>query len=332
MPEESKNCKYWVGFDIGGTKLLATVFDSCFKAIATKKRKTKGYLGKESGLQRLTATIADVLEEAGIPIDRVAGIGIGSPGPLDLKEGTINEAPNLGWKDVKLKTYLEDSFRCPVVVANDVDAGVFGEYRFGAARGSRCSVGVFSGTGIGGGCVYEGNLIRGERNSCMEIGQIPILPQGPLSGSGLRGNLESVASRLAISSAAAAAAYRGEAPHLLSLKGTDLGQIRSKDLAASIEAGDETVEKIVRDAAQWTGYAMAGVVHLLAPDVVVVGGGLVEAMPKLMKEEVTFGLNKNLMDSFKNTYEVRIATLGDAAAVMGAAALAEEEIDTKNNV
>ena len=311
--------------------MLATVFDSSFKAVATKKRKTKGYLGEKSGLQRLTETIERVLEESRIPADQVRGIGIGSPGPLDLKDGTILDTPNLGWKEVKLKASLEDSFKCPVVVANDVDAGIFGEYRFGAAQGARCAVGIFPGTGIGGGCVYNGDLIRGERNSCMEIGQIPIVPQGPLSGTGLRGSLESVASRLAISSAAAAAAYRGEAPHLLSLKGTDLGQIRSSDLAASIEAGDEVVERIVRDAARWIGYAMAGVVHLLAPDIIVIGGGLVEAMPRFFQEEVKSGLSENLMRSFKNTYKVRVAALGDDAAVMGAAALAEKEIGADNS-
>lgn len=311
--------------------MLATVFDASFQAIATEKRKTKGFLGEKSGLQRLTETIERVLSDSRISSKQMKGIGIGSPGPLDLEEGKIIDTPNLGWQNVKLKASLEDSFKCPVVVANDVDAGVFGEYRFGAAKGARCAVGVFPGTGIGGGCVYKGDLIRGKRNSCMEIGHIPIIPQGPICGSGLRGSLESVASRLAISSAAAAAAYRGEAPHLLSQKGTDLGEIRSGDLVASIEAGDTVVEQIVRDAARWIGYALAGVVHLLAPDVIIIGGGLVEAMPQLIRDEVKSSLSENLMSSFKDTYKVKVAALGDAATVMGAAALAERAFGAEKN-
>ncbi len=174
------------------------------------------------------------------------GIGLGSAGPLDLDEGIILDAPNLGWKDVKIKSILEKEFGCPAVVLNDVDAGVYGEYRFGAARSSRCAVGVFPGTGIGGGCVYDGKILRGKTNSCMEIGHIQVVPDGPRCGCGLQGCLEAVASRLAISAAAAQAAYRGQAPHLLDIAGTSLDEIRSGALADAIAAGDTVVESIVR--------------------------------------------------------------------------------------
>ena len=189
----------------------------------------------------------------------------GSAGPLDLDEGVILDAPNLGWKDVKMKATLEKEFGCPAAVMNDVDAGVYGEYRFGAARSSRCVLGVFPGTGIGGGCVYDGKIVRGKTNSCMEIGHIQVVPDGPLCGCGLRGCLEAVASRLAISAAAAQAAYRGQAPDLLDAAGTSLDQIRSGALADSIAAGDTVVESIVRNAARHIGTAVASAVHLCRP-------------------------------------------------------------------
>jgi glucokinase len=157
----------------------------------------------------------------------------------------------------------------------------------------------------------------------MEIGHIQILPKGPRCGCGRRGCLEAVASRLAISAEATKAVYRGQAPNLKELAGTDLSKIRSGALAKSIEAGDEAIERIVKEAAQYMGVAIAGVINLLAPDMVILGGGLVEAMPKLVTGTVEKVTAKVVMPSFVDTYKVTIAQLGDDATVTGAAAWAQ---------
>jgi glucokinase len=315
--------KYWVGFDLGGTKMLAKVFDCNFKPAGSERTKTKGHEGAEAGLARIEKTINKALDDAGVKSSQLGGIGVGCPGPLDLHRGVIFDTPNLGWKNVPVKKVLEDAFGCTTTIVNDVDAGVYGEYRFGAAQGSRTAVGVFPGTGIGGGCVYEGRILRGKIGSCMEIGHVQVMPEGPLCGCGRRGCLEAVASRLAISARAAAAAYRGQAPHLMEKIGTDLANIRSGALAASVAAGDTQVETILREAARHIGRAVAGVVNLLAPDVVVLGGGMVEAMPELFLEEVATSAKKRVLSSFADAFEVAVATLGDDAGVMGAAAWAQ---------
>jgi glucokinase len=156
----------------------------------------------------------------------------------------------------------------------------------------------------------------------MEIGHMEVTPRGPLCGCGASGCLEAVASRLAVSAAAAQAAYRGQAPHLLEAAGTDLSDIRSGALAASVAGGDEAVERILREAARQIGIAVAGVVNLLAPDKVVLGGGLVEAMPELFVEEVSKTARKRAMPAFADTFKVVAAELGDDASVLGAAAWA----------
>ena len=316
----------WVGFDLGGTKMQAVVYDSIFKPLARKRRRTKGQKGAVVGLERMVAMIHAALDGAGVTAKQLFGIGVGCPGPLDLDRGVVLEMPNLGWKDTPVKEVLEQAFPCPAVIANDVDAGVYGEYRAGAAKNARCVVGVFPGTGIGGGCVYEGQIFRGERGSCLEIGHIPVLKDGPRCGCGQAGCLEAVAGRLAISAAAAAAAYRGSAPRLLEMSGTDLAQIRSSTLASAIDAGDRAIEQIVRDAAQQIGWAMAGVINLLAPNVLLLGGGLVEAMPRLFREEVTKAAKARAMPSFRDSFEVAVAELGDDATALGAAAWAEHRI------
>lgn len=315
----SKSDESWVGFDLGGTKMLATVFDGNFKKLGRERKRTKGNEGAEAGVERVINTIDGALKDAKIEPGQLAGIGMACPGPLDLNKGILIEAPNLGWKNVPIKQHLERKYGCPVVILNDVDAGVYGEYRFGAGRDSRCVIGVFPGTGIGGGCVYEGRIIRGKVRSAMEIGHVRVAP-GPRCGCGRRGCLEAVASRLAISAAVAAAAYRGQAPHLVKQCGTDLSKIRSSALADSIKAGDTVVEQIVRDAAATIGVALGGIINVMSPDVVVLGGGLVEAMPKLFVEEVEKAARGTVMPSFEETFKVQVAKLGDDATSLGAAA------------
>ncbi|MDZ4200439.1 MAG: ROK family protein [Kiritimatiellia bacterium] len=312
--------KKWLGFDLGGTKMQATVLDSNFKKIASFRKKTRGTNG--SILDRILLVIEGALQEAKIAPADLAGIGFGVPGPLDLDKGVVIESPNLGWKNLALRKKMEDAFRCPTVIGNDVDVGAYGEYRFGAAKGARCALAVFPGTGIGGACIYEGKLFRGKTSSCMEIGHVKVQPEGRLCGCGRRGCLETVASRLAISAEAAMAIYRGDAPKLAALAGTDLALIRSKALSRAIDAGDKIVETIVRRAARAIGLAVSDVVNLLAPDVVVLGGGLVEALPKLFVEEVEKAANEEAMATFRGTFKVKAAELGDDAVALGAAALA----------
>ncbi|MFT7641225.1 MAG: glucokinase [Pirellulaceae bacterium] len=320
MTTMAKNGQHWIGFDLGGTKMLAAVMNSSFEVLATKRKRSRGNEGVKTGLKRIADTIREAAAQAEIDFDSIGGIGIGCPGPVDWKKGVLVTAVNLGWDNAPLKEYLEEEFGCQVDVLNDVDAGLYGEKCFGAAKDARCVVGVFPGTGIGGGCVYDDQIIRGIKYSCMEIGHVPCIPQGPLSGFGHEGTLEAVASRLAIASQIARAAYTGQAPYVLDQVGTTVGDIKSGLIANSIAAGDEMVEKIVRKAARHIGVVLSTAINLLAPDLIVLGGGMVEAMPALFVEEVTKGAKEFALPSFQETLSVVPAELGDDAAIKGAAA------------
>jgi glucokinase len=320
---ETRANRHWVGFDLGGTKMMAAVFSPEFRLLGRRRRKTKGAEGAKAGLERIVETIRDALDEGQVAADNLAGIGVGCPGNVDLDKGVIIDSANLGWKNFQIREALEKEFKCPAVVLNDVDAGVYGEYRFGAGKNARCLVGVFPGTGIGGGCVYEGQVFRGKNVSCLEIGHVQVNPNGLICGCGRIGCLETEASRLAIAAAAAMAAYRGEAPHLLAAAGTDLANIRSGVLAEAIKAGDSVIERIVERAARSIGSVVGDVVNLLAPDIVVLGGGLVEAMPEIMVNEVEKAARQRAAPPFAKTFKIAPAKLGDDAVVRGAAAWAE---------
>lgn len=326
--DEAPKRKIWVGFDLGGTKMLAVVFDDRLKVLGRKRRKTRGSGGEQVAMDRLAETITIALEQAGVSPEEISGIGAGVPGPLDLSRGLILEAPNLGWKNVALQDFLAKRFKCPAVVCNDVDAGVFGEYTAGAGQGYRCVLGVFPGTGIGGGCVYEGKIFRGLRSTCMEVGFLQIASEGSPAGVGPVGTLEGLASRLAISAEAAQAVFRGQAPHLKELAGTDISRIRSSTLAKSIDMGDKVIEQIVRRAAEYMGRGIGSLINILAPDVVILGGGLVEAMPKLYLDGVRDGVRRNVLPSLADCAKIKVSELGDLAAAVGAAAWIRREAGT----
>ena len=285
----SSEKKVWVGFDLDGTKMMAVVFADDYRTLGQRRRKTRTISGAPVSLERIVETIQMALGESGVSADAVSGIGAGCPGQVDMVNGLIRETPNLGWKNVRLKEVLKMAFGCPAEICYDVDAGVYGEYRAGAAKGARCVVGVFPGTVIGGGCVYEDRILHGSRVSCMEFGFLQLATEGAAAGLGPVGTLEGLASRLAIAGEAAKAVYRGQAPWLARETDTDVSKIRSGVLAQSIEHGDTAIEAIFRRAAQQVGRGIGSIVNLLAPDTVVLEGGLVEAMPDLYLKETAAG-------------------------------------------
>ena len=330
--------RLFVGFDLGGTKMLAHVYEvaaaandpeaaktvakaNAYERIGRERKKTHGYRGPKAGVERIVEVVTAALEDAGKDAKDLSGIGIGCPGPVDMENGVLIGPPNLGWGETKIADPLKQAFGCPVSVVNDVDAGMYGEYRFGAAHGSRCAVGIFPGTGVGGGAVYRGEIFRGAGSSCMEIGHVCVDPTGPLCGCGQRGCLEAVASRLSIAANAAKAAYRGEAPALFEKAGTDLREIRSGAIAEGVE-NDPVIKDIVTEAGRQIGLAAASLIHLLGPDVIVLGGGLVEAIPKLLCKVVEETANGRVMTAYRKSFRVVPAELADDAGVLGAAAWA----------
>ncbi len=306
--------------------MLAIAYDDDWKVIGRRRRKTRGRDGSDQGVERIGSTIERLLEENNIEKKAIAGIGIGCPGPIDLEGGRILTTPNLGWDDVEIGKFLKKRFECPAIVLNDVDAGVYGEYQFGVAKKSRCVVGIFPGTGVGGGCVYEGRILHGAGISCMEVGHTRISSSTRASGYVLPGTVEAESSRLTIAAEAVKAAHRGEAPYMLKNFGTDIAEIRSGAIAESIKNGDKVILRLVVEACEAMGMAVVNIVHLLAPDTIVLGGGLVEAMEELIVGTVRKTAKQSVMSVYRDRFEVVAAKLGDDAAAIGAAAWAKKEL------
>ncbi|HEY2572935.1 MAG TPA: ROK family protein, partial [Verrucomicrobiaceae bacterium] len=266
---------FWVGFDLGGTKMMACVMDSDFKVLGSARKSTQGG-GTDKGLKRIVGTIREAMAEARVIPSKLRGIGIACPGTVDAEKGILINAPNLGWKRVPVGEALHRSFRRPVGVLNDVDAGTYGEFVHGSAKGARSVLGVFPGTGLGAGFVYDGQLVQGNHVSCMELGMIQL--PGTHLGSTIPGAvlLEDLTSRLGIAAAASVECYRGKSPKLDAKTDASLRELKSKALSQSLKADEESTALIFQNSLRYLGMGVAMVVNLLAPDHITLGGGLVE--------------------------------------------------------
>ena len=188
-----------IGVDLGGTKILAGVVDSNGALLGQSKRPTKPSAGVDAVLDRMAKTVREAVEAAGLKLSDMAGLGTGAPGPLDPDKGVVLHTPNLPWVNVPLAKMLSERLDdLPVFIENDVNLGTYGECAFGAGVGAQDVVGIFVGTGLGGGLVLGGELRQGWRKACAEVGHMILLADGPVCGCGKRGCAEALASRTAI--------------------------------------------------------------------------------------------------------------------------------------
>jgi glucokinase len=317
--------KYSIGFDLGGTKMMACLFDEKFKVLARRRRPARGHEGADTGLDRMMEAIQGVLDEAKVSKEQLSAIGVGCPGVVNLANGVLRHAPNLGWTEVPVGQVIRNRFGAPTKILNDVDAGAYGEYKLGAGKGAYTLLAVFPGTGVGAGCIINGRLLTGKNASCMELGHTRIHVTHLATERGEPPVMESICGRLGLASAAIAEAYRGNAPFLLKEVGTDLENVKSGGIARAIDAGDAGVKRIMENSIYHLGVSVSNAVDLLGPDVVVLGGGLVERLSKLYIKGVSAAIQKYASSALAAEVDVRQAKLGDDAVAIGAAAFAVDE-------
>jgi glucokinase len=323
MPKDER---IFVGVDLGGTKILAVAFDSELKVLATEKAKTPREANAEAVVETLAESVRKVIAEASAKATSVTlgGVGVSVPGPLDRAKGIVRYTPNMGFKDYKLGAQLSGLFGAPAFLENDVQAGVYGELRAGALRGKLNAVGVFVGTGVGGGIVIDGKLYRGATGSAGEVGHMILQEGGAACGCGNYGCLEALASRTAMAKDAIVQAATGKAPVLYSLAGSDLRKCRSSVLFEAIEGGDKGVKKAVDRAATWLGIGLANIVYVLNPEAIVVGGGVVTRFGNKFLDRAIASMEDHLMPGLSSSVKVLLSELGDLAVPTGAACIAIE--------
>nr|WP_205862494.1 ROK family glucokinase [Planosporangium thailandense] len=308
-----------IGVDIGGTKVLGGIVGPDGEVLAQTRRPTPAY--DPAGTLIM---ICDVISEL-LAVQKVDAIGIGAAGWIDAARSTIMYAPNLAWRDEPLRDHIASRFNVPVVVENDANVAAWAEFRFGAAREASESMVLYTvGTGIGSGIVLGGNLVRGAFGVAAELGHTRAVPDGLVCGCGRRGCLEQYASGSALVRYARATAMEApdKAEYLLSLANGLPEAITGPMVTTAGKAGDPAATAAFERIGYWLGNSMADVVQILDPQLIVIGGGVIDAGDLLMVPAET---------SFRDALEargqlpvagVRAAQMGNLAGVVGAADLA----------
>jgi glucokinase len=317
-----------VGVDLGGTSLLAVATTTKGKILGSRKRKTRADEGASAVLKRMEQTIRSAVKEGGAKMSDVRAIGIGAPGPLNPKSGVILHAPNLGptWNNLPVAQHLSEALGPPVFLGNDVNVGAVGEHALGAGRGSKNLVAVFVGTGIGGGIIMNGRLYRGTRYTAGEVGHMVLLADGPVCGCGKRGCAEALASRTAMDReiwAAIKGGHQSAVPGILEEMGRT--EISSSVIEKALEAGDEIVEAVMAQAEYYMGLLVANIVNLLDPEVIVLGGGVVERLGERYLEPVRETAERYYLNQ-QDRRKIKIVgtQLRGYAGVLGAAMMAND--------
>jgi len=323
LDKESIEKKYSIGVDLGGTNIISAIMNRQGEIASSLKIRTLAEKGKEATVKRIIEAIHKNIAQFTITPDDIIGIGIGAPGPLDIKRGIINFAPNLpGWRDIPLKKILEDEFNMKIVLENDANAAAWGERCYGAGQGINNLVCFTLGTGIGGGIIIDGKIYHGNNCGAGELGHMTVNKDGPRCNCGNYGCLEAYSSATGVKNRIKSRIKEGIKSDFLNFDSDDelLDSIRLKSIFETARKGDKLTKDIVEEAISYLGIAIANITNILNPEMVVLVGGITNEGDKLLiplKEEV----KKRAFYSNYKSLKIVIGELGGNAGVLGAAAL-----------
>jgi glucokinase len=324
--------EYTVGIDLGGTKILAALVDDKGAVKGEIKTKTLADRGPEEVINRLLHSVENLLTDHQMTTESVAALGMGAPGMVDIERAEVISAPNMqGWQNILIGDILKNRLDIPVYVGNDVNMGLLGEFYFGAAQGYKDVIGVFVGTGIGGALIINGQIITGTHHMAGEIGHMVISKKSKkaLCGCGNTGCFEAFGSKIAIARKIDSAIKKGDET---SLPFNDIRSLKSNTLKKAVKKQDDLVIKIIRKASKDIGIGIANLLNILDPELVVVGGGVIESLGDFMLPLIQNEVIKNTISYEQRNTKIVESQLGDHAVVIGAASYARHQLMTKENV
>jgi glucokinase len=311
---------YVVGIDLGGTKILSVCLDAGLQIAGRDYRETDAQDGPDAVIERMAASA-----RAAAGPNTLRGVGISTPGPVDLPHGIVTTAPNLpGWHNVPLASLISEKLGIPAWLENDANAAALAEHRLGAGKGSRHMILVAIGTGIGGGLILDGKLYHGASGGAGEVGHMLVDPQGRVCGCGRRGCLEAMASGGALDLAAQQVAIAEPEGRVALLARRDGGEPDARILDEAAEAGDATARAAIERAGRYLGAGLTNLVDVFNPEVIVIGGSVRKSA--LYLETAIAVMRREAYEQHSNDVRVVEAELGDESAAIGAALLAMDNV------
>jgi glucokinase len=321
MVQKSKN-RLYIGVDVGGTKIQASLVEDSGRILIRSRQSTP----RELKGRKLVCSLCDAVEYClnGADFSRksLKAVGVALPGVVDQETGRLIIAPNLNLRNIDVRERLEAALKVPVAIGNDCDLGTLGESCFGAARGAKSVVGIFIGTGIGGGFVWNGQIWRGARSAAMEVGHMIMQIDGPLCGCGNHGCFEALASRTAVEKKIHQAVKKGQKTILTKILDNRLAIIRSGALRKALERKDPLTVSVMKETARILGYGCLTLRHVLDPEIIVLGGGVMEACGQWMFPIIQDVVKHSSLPGANTKSRIVLSALHDDAVVLGAVALA----------
>ena len=322
--------KYTIGIDLGGTNIKAGVLDEQGELVYRCSNETQADRGFEHAFSRLVLTVDQCIAESKLTKRDILAIGYGTPGPMSHKKGIIYASPNLpGWVNIPMRAKFSEAVGLPVTLENDANVAAYGEFIAGAGKGTQDMVMLTLGTGIGGGVVLNGRMQRGAFDNAGEIGHVIAVPNGRACPCGQLGCLERYGSANSVAERLAEALQAGnlpaaEAESVLKDRVAAGESITSADVAKAAREGDALASRIWDETCMHIGIACVNVQHMLNPELIVIGGGLIRAGAQLL-DPIRTHFEKQSWRIAKDQPQIEFATRGDDAGVIGAAALARDE-------
>jgi glucokinase len=313
---------------MGGTKILACAVNSQKGIIGRLKKPTKLGVSPASYVKALAGITMGLINELDLDESNISAVCLGVPGAANPITGRIAFAPNLGIRNFMMKDKLQALIPFPVLIENDVNLGALGIKRFGVGKKSRNMLVVFVGTGIGGAILIDGKIYRGSNFVAGEIGHMIIEENGPLCGCGKKGCFEAIASRSAIAKNILKDIKSGKKSIITKLVKSE-ERIKSGALAKAIKEDDKVVVKHISQACETIGRVLASVSNLMNFDMIVLGGGLIEALERFMLPIIKTSFIEHVMEESGKGVKIVTARLGDEAAIFGGIPLAEEFLNIK---
>lgn len=316
---------YVAGIDLGGTKVLAAIF-SPDGSIVSRAKVVTGRTGGIDVVERMAAAVREAAKVARLDLSQVTAVGTGVPAPVNPVTGVVHMTPNIaGWEDMPLKQELGGRLDgIPVAIDNDVRVAVIAEHGAGAGVGARNMVGIWPGTGVGGGLILDGRIYTGSASYAGEIGHITIKEGGDPCGCGGRGHLEAYCSRTAIVKQLEKLVRAGKKTRLTRIVGRDVLRAKSSDLAEAAALGDSVVISVLDRTARYLAIGIASIANLLNPEIIVLGGGVIEALGDDFVEQVTARVRTEPFRATTGPLKIVASALGDDAGITGAAIIARQ--------
>jgi glucokinase len=312
----------YVGIDLGGTNIKIGCFDGEINLIGKTSTPTGIEMGPEFVVERICETAEKLLADSGLSADDIAGIGIGTPGPANYREGIVIKAANMPkFRNTPLRDMIARKLGKPAILENDANVACWGEFAVGAGKGSGDMVFFTLGTGIGGGIVSNGELVQGVGGNAAELGHIIIYPDGRECGCGQKGCVEAYASASYTARRATEAIQAGAESSLKKLLDEN-GEITCKQVYEHLAAGDGLAKKITDETAKALGLICINMLHTVEPKRFVFAGGMIGA-GDLLLDRIKHYFNEYIWTLKSEPVEICFATLGEDAGIIGSAALAQ---------